>query len=309
MERTKAAILLSLLPASAARLELAQRGSAISNVQCAAFLAVPRRRWLSDRRSGVLIKDDLLRDNPRDVEADEDTPPPQRFKPIFTDDRPEAMICIEQIREVLDEFDERVLAGEVQGKTDRVGHFYDNNKPRLHLPLNFTLLDSAWDALWSQATMDAYFKAIPNPAWPDWVIGGHDKPRVASKIGQGQARILAMMLLTLKGAPFLFAGDEIGMEQVEIPHDRVVDPFEKLVGGYGLNQDPERTPMRREKTDRVTPPRGGSTTFVCPLNKLVKTTKKSLVHNVGKPTRVARFIAIKNAINVQKDNFHRTTLP
>jgi alpha-glucosidase len=194
--------------------------------------------------SAVLIKDDLLRDNPRDVEADEDTPPPQRFKPIFTDDRPEAMICIEQIREVLDEFDDRVLAGEVQGKTDRIGHFYDNNKPRLHLPLNFTLLDSAWDALSLQATMDAYFKAIPNAAWPDWVIGGHDKPRVASKIGQGQARILAMMLLTLKGTPFLFAGDEIGMEQVEIPRDRVVDPFEKLVGGYGLNRDPERTPMQ-----------------------------------------------------------------
>src|SRR3954470_6987237 len=193
--------------------------------------------------SAVLIKDDLLRDNPRDVEADEDTPPPQRFKPIFTDDRPEAMICIEQIREVLDEFDDRVLAGEVQGKTDRIGHFYDNNKPRLHLPLIFTLLDSAWDALSLQATIDAYFNAIPEQAWPDWVIGGHDKPRVASKLGQAQARILAMLVLTLRGTPFLFAGDEIGREQVEIPKERIVDPFEKLVGGYGLNRDPERAPM------------------------------------------------------------------
>jgi alpha-glucosidase len=194
--------------------------------------------------SAVLVKDDLLRDNPRDPEADEEMPPPQRFKPVFTDDRPEAMGCIEQIREVLDEFDDRVLAGEVQGKTDRIGHFYDNDNPRLHLPLNFALLDSAWDAFSLQATIDAYFNAIPEQAWPDWVIGGHDKPRVASKIGQAQARILAMVLLTLKGTPFLFAGDEIGMEQVEIPPDRVVDPFEKLVGGYGLNRDPERTPMQ-----------------------------------------------------------------
>jgi alpha-glucosidase len=53
-----------------------------------------------------------------------------------------------------------------------------------------------------------------------------------------------MLLLTLRGTPFLFAGDEIGMEQVKIPSDRVVDPFEKLVGGYGLNRDPERTPMQ-----------------------------------------------------------------
>jgi len=94
--------------------------------------------------SAVLIKDDLLRDNPLDLEADEETPPPQRFKPVFTDDRPEAMVCIEQIREVLDEFDDNVLGGEAQGKTDRIGHFYDNEKPRLHLPLNFALLDSAW---------------------------------------------------------------------------------------------------------------------------------------------------------------------
>jgi alpha-glucosidase len=137
-----------------------------------------------------------------------------------------------------------VLAGEVQGKTDRIGHFYDDDKPRLHLPLNFALLDSAWDAFSLQATIDAYFNAIPELGWPDWVIGGHDKPRVASKTGQAQARILAMLLLTLKGTPFLFAGDEIGMEQVEIPPDRVVDPFEKLVGGYGLNRDPERTPMQ-----------------------------------------------------------------
>jgi alpha-glucosidase len=196
--------------------------------------------------SAVLIKDDLLRDNPPDPDADEDTPPPQRFKPAFTDDRPEAMACIEQIRAVLDEFDDKVLAGEVQGKTDRIGHFYDNNKPRLHLPLNFTLLESAWDAVALQATIDAYLKAIPEQAWPDWVIGGHDKPRIASKIGQAQARILAMLVLTLRGTPFLFAGDEIGMERVKIPENRIVDPFEKLVGGYGLNRDPDRTPMQWE---------------------------------------------------------------
>src|SRR3954470_14796447 len=89
--------------------------------------------------SAVLIKDDMLRDNPPDPEAGEDKPPPQRFTPVFTDDRPEAMGCIEQIRAVLDEFEDKVLAGEVQGKTDRIGHFYDNDRPRMHLPLNFAL--------------------------------------------------------------------------------------------------------------------------------------------------------------------------
>jgi len=87
----------------------------------------------------------------------------------------------------------------------------------IHLPLNFALLESPWDALSLQANIDAYLNAIPQDAWPDWVVGGHDKSRIASKLGQQQARILAMLVLTLKGTPFFFAGDEIGMEQVPIP--------------------------------------------------------------------------------------------
>jgi len=194
--------------------------------------------------SAVLAEDELLRDDPPDPDADEKTPPPQRLKRIFTDDRRESMAYLEEMRKVIDEFDDRVLLGEVQGKTDRIGHFYGEERPRFHLPLNFALLDTPWDALSLQANIDAYLNAIPENAWPDWVIGAHDKHRIASKIGQSQARVLAMLVLTLKGTPFFFAGDEIGMEQVAIPPECIRDPFEKLVGGYGLNRDPERVPMR-----------------------------------------------------------------
>ncbi len=201
--------------------------------------------------SAVLAEDHLLRDDPPDPDANATTPPPQRLKRIFTDDRRESMGYLEEIRQVLDEFEDRVLAGEVQGKTDRIGHFYGEEKPRLHLPLNFLLLDSPWDALSLQANIDAYLNAIPAAAWPDWVIGGHDKKRVASKIGQPQSRILAMLLLTLRGTPFLFAGDEMGMNQAHIAPDQVTDPFEKLVGGYGLNRDPQRTPIRWDATAKA----------------------------------------------------------
>jgi alpha-glucosidase len=229
------------------------------NDQVRAAMADVMRFWL--RRgvdgfrvdaSAVVIKDPLLRDNPPNPNYDEAMPPPQRLTPVFSDDRPEAMKCLEDMRKVIDEFDDRVLAGEVQGKTDRIGHFYGNSKPRMHLPLNFALLECPWDALSLQAAIDAYFNALPDGAWPDWVIGGHDKPRVADQLGQARARVLAMLLLTLKGTPFLFAGDEIGMEQVKIPEERIRDPFEKLVGGYGLNRDPERSPMRWDGT-----PHGG----------------------------------------------------
>ena len=192
----------------------------------------------------VLAEDELLRDDPPEPEADESLPPPQRLRRVFTDDRRETMTFLEGFREVVDEFEDRMICGEVQGKTDRIGHFYGNGKPRLHLPLNYALLDSEWDALSLQAQIDAYLNAIPEGAWPVWVIGGHDKKRIAAKIGQEQCRILAMLALTLRGTPFFFAGDEIGMEPVSIPPDRIDDPFEKLVPGYDLNRDPERTPMR-----------------------------------------------------------------
>jgi alpha-glucosidase len=182
--------------------------------------------------SAVLAEDALLRDDPIDPEADETTPPPQRLTRIFSDDRPESLHYLAEIRSVMDEFDQRLLCGEVQGKIDRIGHFYGNARPRLHLPLNFALLDSPWNALSLQGSIDAYLNAIPDAAWPDWVIGGHDKHRIASKLGQAQGRVLAMLFLTLKGTPFFFAGDELGMERVEIPENAMHDPFEKLVPGY-----------------------------------------------------------------------------
>ena len=193
--------------------------------------------------SAVLIKDAHLRDNPPNPEA-EGKPPPQRQTPVFTDDRPETMQCIEFIRGVIDEYPGRLLCGEVQGKTDRIGHFYGTERPRLHLPLNFALLDTPWNAFSLQAAIDAYFNALPKDAWPVWVIGGHDKQRIASKIGEAQMRVLAMLLMTLKGTPFLYMGDEIGRKRVSIPPDLVREPFEKLVPGYGLCRDPERAPMR-----------------------------------------------------------------
>ena len=232
------------------------------NPQLREALADVMRFWL-DRgvdglrvdASAVLIKDHLLRDNPPDPDG-HSKPPPQRFIPIFTDDRPEAMTCIEFIRAVIDEYPARLLCGEVQGKTDRIGHFYgtESTSPRLHLPLNFALLDTPWNALSLQAAIDAYLNALPDGAWPVWIIGGHDKQRIASKIGQAAMRVAAMLLLTLKGTPFFFMGDEIGRERVQIPAERVQDPFETHVPGYDLSRDPERAPMRWDDT-----PKGGFT--------------------------------------------------
>jgi alpha-glucosidase len=85
---------------------------------------------------------------------------------------------------------------------------------------------------------------LPAGAWPNWVLGNHDRPRVASRVGAEQARVAAMLLLTLRGTPTLYYGDEIGMHQVAIAPDQVRDPFEKNVPGIGVGRDGCRTPMQ-----------------------------------------------------------------
>jgi glycosidase len=75
------------------------------------------------------------------------------------------------------------------------------------------------------------------------VLGNHDRPRVAAKRGQAQARVAAMLLLTLRGTPTLYYGDELGLSDVAIPLAQIQDPRELREPGLALGRDPVRTPM------------------------------------------------------------------
>jgi alpha-glucosidase len=92
--------------------------------------------------------------------------------------------------------------------------------------------------------IDQYERALPKGGWPNWVLGNHDNKRIASRVGVAQARVAAMLLLTLRGTPTMYYGDELGMVDVPIPRERVQDPYEKNVPGLGVGRDPERTPMQ-----------------------------------------------------------------
>lgn len=92
-----------------------------------------------------------------------------------------------------------------------------------------------------------YEAALPAHGWPNWVLSNHDRPRIASRAGSEQARVAAMLLLTLRGTPTIYYGDEIGMADVEIPPQLQQDParFE----GPGWGRDPARTPMRWDDSE------------------------------------------------------------
>jgi alpha-glucosidase len=191
-----------------------------------------------------LIKDDQWRDNPPNPGFKPGDPPHHSQVPLYNTDRPEVQDIVTQMRQVVDEFDARVLIGEIYLPVERLVTYYGANLEGVHLPFNFQLLASAWDARGIAGLIDQYEHALPAGGWPNWVLGNHDNRRIASRVGLSQARVAAMLLLTLRGTPTMYYGDEIGMVNGVIPRDRVRDPFEKNVPGIGVGRDPCRTPMQ-----------------------------------------------------------------
>jgi alpha-glucosidase len=148
------------------------------------------------------------------------------------------------LRKVADEFPGRVLIGEMNLPIKRLVTYYGPRLNALQLPFNFGLLAARWDPAVIGDLIARYEAALPPGAWPNWVLGNHDTSRVATRIGTEGARLAAMLLLTLRGTPTLYYGEEIGMSDVPIAPNQVQDPFEKRVPGIGAGRDPERTPMR-----------------------------------------------------------------
>ena len=190
-----------------------------------------------------LIKDEQLRDNPPNPDYHPAQGPYNALLPVYTTDRPEVLEMIVSMRRTVDQYHERLLIGELYLPIERLMSYYGVDGVGMHLPFNFHLIHTPWNARQIEALISRYEAALPSYGWPNWVLGNHDQHRLASRIGSAQARVAAMLLLTLRGTPTLYYGDELGMHDVAIPSELVQDPWEKNVPGLGLGRDPERTPM------------------------------------------------------------------
>jgi alpha-glucosidase len=191
-----------------------------------------------------LMKDEQFRDNPENPHFRAGEPPHHRLIPLYTTDLPDVHDVIAEMRRVVDEFSDRVLIGEIYLPIERLVAYYGHDLAGVHLPFNFTLLNAPWKARAVECLIDEYERALPPRGWPNWVLGNHDRPRIASRVGLDQARVAAMLLLTLRGTPTIYYGEEIGMQQVPIASEQIQDPLEKNVPGQGLGRDGARTPMQ-----------------------------------------------------------------
>ncbi|UUL82092.1 alpha-amylase family glycosyl hydrolase [Sphingomonas qomolangmaensis] len=162
-----------------------------------------------------------------------------RVHQTHSTDQPEVHDIAREMRAIADAAGERLLVGEIYLPVERLMDYYGG----VHLPLNFQLIGAEWHAPSLLALIEGYERALPEGGWPNWVLGNHDRPRAATRFGAEQARVAAMLLLTLRGTPTIYYGDEIGMADVAIPAERVQDPRELREPGKGLGRDPVRTPM------------------------------------------------------------------
>jgi alpha-glucosidase len=201
----------------------------------------------------LLIKDDEFRDNPRNPDWHEGWQGFGSVLPKHTADQPETHEIVREMRALLDSYADRgsrVLIGEIYLPLRELVRYYgaDENPsgPQLNganLPFNFHLIQTQWEAQAIANIVLEYERLLPTGAWPNYVLGNHDQSRLATRVGAAQSRVAAMLLLTLRGTPTLYYGDEIGMQDVPIAPDQVQDPAEKNEPGKGHGRDPERSPM------------------------------------------------------------------
>ena len=197
-----------------------------------------------------IMKDPELRDNPPNVSSEGSMHKPwgEYDAQLHLHDKghPDAHEIWREFRAILDAYSARqprFSVGEIHLLDLKAwASYYGAHLDELHMPFNFALLSAPWQAASIRQIVDGLEAALPEGAWPNYVMGNHDEPRLASRLGPVQARQAAMLMLTLRGTPTLYYGDELGMTDVPVPPERQQDPFGIRVPGLG--RDGCRSPMQ-----------------------------------------------------------------
>jgi len=191
----------------------------------------------------AIIKDDQFRDEPVSTAYLEHRNPYYSLEHIHTLDQAQTHDVVRELRRKLDAYGDRVMLGELDPIPGLMS-YYGAALDECHLPLNLHLQNTPWQADAVRRVVDAYDSALPPGAWPNWNVSNHDQSRVASRVGVHQARVAQMLLMTLRGTPIWYYGDEIGMTDVQISSVRMRDAMGHLAHGGIFSRDPARTPMQ-----------------------------------------------------------------
>jgi alpha-glucosidase len=217
-----------------------------ANPRVRAAMADVLRFWLDRGVDGFrvdmvsfLAKDQAFRDEP-DLPVGDGSSYVRRARYHFN--RPETVAHLRELRAVVDAYADRVLIGEMtyEATIDTLVDYAA--EAGIDLPTNFGLITSPFEHDAIADLVDAYDRAATDRGvWPNWCLSNHDTPRPTLR-GDAAARMALVLLLTVRGTPFVYYGDEIGMANVPVPPERRDDPWSTSVGG--VTRDSFRTPMQ-----------------------------------------------------------------
>ncbi len=249
----------------------------------------------------LYVKDEFLRDNisyfmkgPRPYDKQVHT---------YDRDRPEMHGILRRLRKLLDSYEPaRMSVGEVM--QDFPGNVtlpatYCGVNDELHLAFNFMFLFSPWKAEKFFQIVKDFESALGEDNWPNYTLSNHDFPRHISRYMKGKetiprARIAAVMMLTLRGTPFLYYGEEIGMERQKVSRKEIQDPVGKKYWPFHPGRDPERIPMAWDSSEK-----SGFTTGKPWLPIYTKSNEVNV--EVQKEDKSSLFYIYKKLISIRKD--------
>ena len=195
-----------------------------------------------------IAKDYTLPDNPPNPNYKKGSDPYSKYYTRYSRYGVKLFDYLKEIAATVEKYSDRIILFEDYldtsiDKHEQYTHFYSVNRS-VAAPFNFEGMQIPYDAAAFRLLINQFQMLMQGKLRPFYCFGNHDKPRLASRVGVPQARLIAMLQLTLPGIPVIYYGDELGMQDVAIPPDKVRDPFEKQQPGLGLGRDPNRTPMQ-----------------------------------------------------------------
>jgi alpha-glucosidase len=199
------------------------------------------RFWLDHGVDG--FRADVVHGIGKDPALPNDPPALAGIPHCALNDEPATHQRLRSIRTLIDSYPgERMMVGEVfLLSTEAVATYYGDDD-ELHLAFNFPPLFAPWLAdRWADCIEDVRRDIDPRGGWPTWVLSNHDNPRhrtrydrgaarageepaTAARRSEARARAAAVLLLTLRGTPFIYQGDELGLTDADIPEIHQVDP-------------------------------------------------------------------------------------
>jgi alpha-glucosidase len=238
------------------------------NPEVRAELMAMIRRWLERGVDGFRLdvvngyfKDAQFRDNPPRFNRSPFVYEWFRQDHIYDRDQPELHDVFRQLRRLLDSYPERAAVGEVMPRDLAITASYlGDGTNELNMAFNLDFARVPWRPRAFQKAIMAWEKAMPRGAWPSVHLSNHDVTRHITRFGGGphadaRAKVAAALLLTLRGTPFLYMGEELGMPSPRIARKDIVDPPGKRYWPFYTGRDSARTPMQWDAS-----PQAGFTT-------------------------------------------------